>query len=84
MFRVYRKEVLWADGGLAEEEMEGICEEEVCLKLDIMVSKVKNQDWLTQLREKNKNMPVIDISKDYQVVITDFYQISKPGSKEVE
>ena len=49
-----------------------------------MVSKVKNQDWLTQLREKNKNMPVKDISKDYQVVITDFYQISKPGSKEVE
>lgn len=64
--------------------MEGVFEEGVCLKLDIMVSKVKNQDWLTQLREKNKNMPVKDISKDYQVVITDFYQISKLGSKEVE
>jgi hypothetical protein len=29
-------------------------------------------------------MPVKDISKDQEVIITDFYQISKPGSNDIE
>jgi hypothetical protein len=41
----------------------------------IMVSKVKNQDWLTQLREKNKNIPVIDNSKNQQKVTNNLYLV---------
>jgi hypothetical protein len=36
-----RKKVLWADGGLAEEEMEGVSEEGVWVKLDYHGNKKK-------------------------------------------
>jgi len=32
VFGVYGEEVLWADGEVAEEKVEGICEEEVFVK----------------------------------------------------
>ena len=61
---MYWERVLWEDGGVAEEEVEGISEEGVCLKLDIMVSKVKKQ-----------TNSVIDNSKNFQVITHRLYWV---------
>jgi hypothetical protein len=45
---------------------------------------VNKKDWLTELREKNAKITKKASDKSLEKVITDFYQISKPGSKEVE
>jgi len=33
---VYWEEILWENGGMAEEKVEGVFEEEVCVKIDII------------------------------------------------
>jgi len=44
---------------------------------------VNKNDWLTQLREKNKKMPVKDNRKDYQKTTHSLYLVWDPKSKKI-
>ena len=44
---------------------------------------VNKKDWLTELREKNKKMPVKDNGKDCRKITQSLYLVWDPKSKKI-